>query len=66
VRDPAQPVQQRYKDPRPHAADTPGGMVMSILHSASGDFEDETKPPPESWLTAPMTVGCELADRANP
>jgi hypothetical protein len=41
VRDPAQPVQQRYKDPRPHAADTPGGMVMSILHSASGDFEDE-------------------------
>jgi hypothetical protein len=40
--------------------------VMSILHSASGDFEDETKPPPESWLTAPMTVGCELADRANP
>jgi hypothetical protein len=37
VRDPAQP----YKDPRPHAADTPGGMVMSILHSASGDFEDE-------------------------
>ena len=29
------------KDPRPHAADTRGGMVMSILHSASGDFEDE-------------------------
>ena len=42
VRDPAQPVQQRsVKDPRPHAADTRGGMVMSILHSASGDFEDE-------------------------